>query len=65
MFDALPFMPVVSQGEEPCPTQLAVPSDGIVTNAEENALCLASHVREVMVWLWATVPTIWSMSFAS
>ena len=52
VFDALPFMPVVSQGEEPCPTQLAVPSDGIVTNEEENALCLASHVREVMVWLW-------------
>lgn len=65
VFDALPFMPVVSQGEEPCPTQLAVPSDGIMTNEEESPLCLASHVREVMAWLWATVPTIWSMSFAS
>ncbi len=52
VFDALPFMPVVSQGEEPCPTQLAVPSDGIMTNEEESPLCLASHVREVMVWLW-------------
>lgn len=52
VFDALPFMPVVSQGEEPCPTQLAVPSDGIMTNEEENPLCLASHVREVMIWLW-------------
>lgn len=52
VFDALPFMPVVSQGEEPCPIQLAVPSDGIMTNEEESPLCLASHVREVMVWLW-------------
>lgn len=45
-------MPVVSQGEEPCPAQLAVPSDGIMTNEEESPLCLASHVREVMVGLW-------------
>lgn len=52
VFDALPFMPVVSQGEEPCPTQLAVPSDGIMTNEEESPLCLASHVRGVMLWLW-------------
>lgn len=52
VFDALPFMPVVSQGEEPCPAQLAVPSDGIMTNEDESPLCLASHVREVMIWLW-------------
>ena len=52
VFDALPFMPVVSQGEEPCPAELAVPSDGIMTNEAESPLCLASHVREVMVWLW-------------
>ena len=52
VFDALPFMPVVSQGEEPCPVQLAVPSDGIMTNEEESPLCLASHVREVMILLW-------------
>lgn len=52
VFDALPFMPVVSQGEEPCPAQLAVPSDGIMTNEEESPLCLARHVREVMIWLW-------------
>ena len=38
VFDALPFMPVVSQGEEPCPAQLAVPSDGIMTNEEESPL---------------------------
>ena len=52
VFDALPFMPVVSQGEEPCPAQLAVPSDGIMTNEEESPLCLASHVREVIILLW-------------
>lgn len=52
VFDALPFMPVVSQGEEPCPAELAVPSDGIMTNEAESPLCMASHVREVMVWLW-------------
>ncbi len=52
VFDALPFMPVVSQGEEPCPAELAVPSDGIMTNEAESPLCLASHVREVMAWLW-------------
>ena len=52
VFDALPFMPVVSQGEGPCPALLAVPSDGIMTNEEESPLCLASHVREVMIWLW-------------
>ncbi len=52
VFDALPFMPVVSQGDEPCPAQLAVPADGIMTNEAESPLCLASHVREVMHWLW-------------
>ncbi len=52
VFDALPFMPVVSQGEEPCPAELAVPTDGILTNEAESPLCLASHVREVMAWLW-------------
>ena len=52
VFDALPFMPVVSQGEEPCPAQLAVPSDGIMTNEEESPLCLASHVHEVIILLW-------------
>ena len=52
VFDALPFMPVVSQGKEPCPAQLAVPTDGILSNDAESPLCLASHVREVMHWLW-------------
>ena len=53
VFDALPFMPVVSLGEAACPAQLDVPTDGILTNNSDSSLCLASHVREVMHWLWA------------
>lgn len=53
VFDALPFMPVVSQGEAVCPAQLDVPTDGILTNNSDSSLCLASHVREVMHYLWA------------
>lgn len=53
VFDALPFMPVVSQGESACPAQLDVPTDGILTNNSDSSLCLASHVREVMHYLWA------------
>lgn len=53
VFDALPFMPVVSQGEAACPAQLDVPEDGILTNNSDSSLCLASHVREVMHYLWA------------
>ena len=53
VFDALPFMPVVSQGEAACPAQLDVPTDGILTNNSDSSLCLASHVREVMHYLWA------------
>lgn len=53
VFDALPFMPVVSQGEATCPAQLDVPTDGILTNNSDSSLCLATHVREVMHWLWA------------
>ena len=53
VFDALPFMPVVSQGEAVCPVQLDVPTDGILTNNSDSSLCLASHVREVMHYLWA------------
>ena len=53
VFDALPFMPVVSQGEAACPVQLDVPADGILTNNSDSSLCLATHVREVMHYLWA------------
>lgn len=52
VFDALPFMPVVSQGDALCPAALAVPEDGIMTNGSDSPLCLATHVREVMHYLW-------------
>lgn len=52
VFDALPFMPVVSQGDEPCPEALHVPEDGIMTNDANSPLCLSVHVREVMHELW-------------
>lgn len=53
VFDALPFMPVVSLDEAACPAQLDVPTDGILPNNSDSSLCLASHVREVMHYLWA------------
>lgn len=53
VFDALPFMPMVSLDEAACPAQLDVPTDGILTNNSDSSLCLASHVREVMHYLWA------------
>lgn len=52
VFDALPFMPVVSQGNEPCAAELHVPADGILTNDANSSLCLSAHVREVMHELW-------------
>ena len=52
VFDALPFMPMVSQGDEPCPKALHVPEDGIMTNDANSPLCLSAHVREVMHELW-------------
>lgn len=52
VFDALPFMPVVSQGDEPCPKALHVPEDGIMTNDANSPSCLSAHVREVMHELW-------------
>ena len=38
VFDALPFMPVVSQGEAACPARLDVPTDGILTNNSDSSL---------------------------
>lgn len=52
VFDALPFMPVVSLGEEQAPESINVPIDGIMTNRPESTLSLATHVRDVMHLLW-------------
>jgi hypothetical protein len=50
VFDALPFMPVVSlEGNE---TAFPIPEDGILTNQLDSPLNLASRVSEVMRVIW-------------
>lgn len=50
VFDALPFMPVVSlEGNE---TAFPIPEDGILTNQIDSPLNLASRVSEVMRVIW-------------
>ena len=50
VFDALPFMPVVSlEGNE---AAFPIPEDGILTNQLDSPLNLASRVSEVMRVIW-------------
>lgn len=53
VFDALPFMPVVSLSEIPVGYAVNIPEDGILSNQTEGAICLSSRVRDVMHYLWA------------
>lgn len=53
VFDALPFMPVVSLNEVPTDYALNIPEDGILSNQADSNICLASRVRDVMHYLWA------------
>ena len=53
VFDALPFMPVVSLDEVPVGYEVNIPEDGILSNQTEGAICLSSRVRDVMHYLWA------------
>lgn len=53
VFDALPFMPVVSLSEVPVGYAVNIPEDGILSNQTEGAICLSSRVRDVMHCLWA------------
>lgn len=53
VFDALPFMPVVSLDEVPAGYAVNIPEDGILSNQAEGAICLSSRVRDVMHHLWA------------
>lgn len=53
VFDALPFMPVVSLDEVPVGYAVNIPEDGILSNQTEGAICLSSRVRDVMHYLWA------------
>lgn len=52
VFDALPFMPVVSLSEVPVDYAVNIPEDGILSNQTEGAICLSSRVRDVMHYLW-------------
>ena len=53
VFDALPFMPVVSLNEVPIDYALCIPDDGILSNQTDSNICLANRVRDVMHYLWA------------
>lgn len=53
VFDALPFMPVVSR-EATATDGLAIPDDGILSNQADAALCLTAKVRDVMHHIWGT-----------
>lgn len=52
VFDALPFMPVVSLEEVPAGYPISIPADGILSNEKESNINLTSRVRDVMHYLW-------------
>lgn len=53
VFDALPFMPVVSLDDVPAGYPISIPTDGILSNQAESDINLSSRVRDVMHYLWA------------
>lgn len=53
VFDALPFMPVVSLDKDDTNTVLQIPEDGILSNKANDICSLASKVREVIHYIWA------------
>lgn len=55
VFDALPFMPVVSLGNAPANYPLNIPDDGILSNDDQSPLCLAKRVRDVIHTIWPTI----------
>lgn len=52
LFDALPFMPVVSLSDVPSDYSVRVPDNGILCNQLKSPLNLAERVRDVMHLLW-------------
>ena len=52
VFDALPFMPVVSLSDKPANYAVNIPEDGILSNATDSDICLAARVRDVMHLIW-------------
>lgn len=53
VFDALPFMPVVSLDKDDTNTVLQIPEDGILSNKANDICSLASKVRDVIHYIWA------------
>ena len=53
VFDALPFMPVVSLDKDDTNTELQIPEDGILSNKANDICSLASKVRDVIHYIWA------------
>lgn len=52
VFDALPFMPVVSLANIPANYPISIPTDGILSNDEQSSICLAKRVRDVIHAIW-------------
>lgn len=52
IFDALPFMPVVSLTAITASYPLSIPADGILSNDINSSICLSSRVRDVMLQIW-------------
>lgn len=50
VFDALPFMPIVSRESEEA--SFSIPEDGILSMDAESPLSLTTHVRDVMRYIW-------------
>lgn len=55
VFDALPFMPVVSLGNAPVNYPVNIPDDGILSNDDQSPLCLAKRVRDVIHTIWPSI----------
>ena len=55
VFDALPFMPVVSLAKTPANYPIAIPADGILSNDEESSICLSKRVRDVIHAVWPSI----------
>lgn len=53
VFDALPFMPVVSLNEVPADYPINIPNDGILSNQADSGINLTGRIRDVMHYLWA------------
>lgn len=52
VFDALPFMPLVSLNKITSDYPINIPEDGILVNDTDNPLNIASRVRDVMHYIW-------------